>query len=80
MYLKHKTWNVGDIKRQIGRISMECRSPYNEGFTAFDLKKELYELKFFIDQELKSCPDFAGEKEWLTELEKTHIIKFLKEE
>ena len=80
MYLKQKTWNLSDLKRQISRISLECKSPYNEGFTSFELKKELYELKFLLDNELKSCPTFAGENEWLTEQEKTRIIKHLKEE
>lgn len=75
-----KTWNISDIKTQISRISLECKSPYNEGFTSFELKKELYELKFFIDQQLKSSPTFGGEKEWLHEREKEHIIKLLKEE
>ena len=80
MHLKRKTWNISDIKRQIDRIAMECKSPYNEGFTSFELKKELYEIKFLVDQQLKSCGDFAGEKEWLQEREKEHIIKLLKEE
>jgi len=80
MYLKQKTWNLSDIKRQISRISLECKSPYNEGFTAFELKKELYDLQFLLETELKSCPTFAGENEWLTEQEKTRIIKHLKEE
>jgi len=78
MYLKKKSWNISDIKRQIDRIALECKSPYNEGFTSFELKKELYELKFFIDQQLNSCPDFAGEKEWLIDLEKETIINYLK--
>ena len=80
MHLKRKTWNISDIKTQINRIALECKSPYNEGFTSFDLKKELYELKFHIDLQLNSCPKFYGEKEWLTEQEKLHIIKLLKEE
>jgi hypothetical protein len=78
MHLTKKTWNVSDVKRQIDRIAMECKSPYNEGFTSFEMKKELYEIYFHLDKLLKSCPTFEGEQEWLQEKEKQAIIKHLK--
>jgi hypothetical protein len=78
MHLKKKSWSVSDIVTQIHSLSRECSSPYNEGFTAFELKKDLYQLKFIIDQALKGTPTFYGETEWLTEQEKQRIIKILK--
>lgn len=59
------------------QIARECKSPYNEGFTSFELKKELYELKFLLDEQIETCPQFAGEEEWLHEREKETIIKHL---
>ena len=73
-----KSWDVGEISQNIYRMARECSSPYNDGFTAFEIKKELYEIKSIIDQVLTSSPKFSGEEEWLTEQEKKRIIKHLK--
>lgn len=78
MYLKKKSWSMNDILNQIHALARECQSPYNEGFTAFELKKDLYELKFALDEAIKKSPTFHGEDEWLTEQEKKRIIKILK--
>jgi len=79
MYLKQQTWNVSDIKRQIHRIATECKSPYNEGFTSFELKKELYDLQFLVDTALRSCPTFAGEEEWIQIQKQNRLLKHLKD-
>ena len=73
-----KSWDVSEISQQIYRMSRESSSPYNDGYTAFEIKKELYEIKFALDQILKDSPRFCGEEEWLTEQEKKRIIKHLK--
>ena len=73
-----KRWDVGDISRQIHAISRECSSPYNDGYTAFGCKQDLYIIKELIDQQLKNLPTFSGESEWLQEQEKKRIIKILK--
>lgn len=73
-----QSWDISDISQQIYRMSRECSSPYNDGYTSFEIKKDLYEIKFIIDEVLKSSPKFSGEEEWLTEHEKKRIIKHLK--
>jgi len=74
-----KSWDVSDIVNQIHSISRECSSPYNDGFTAFELKKDLYIIKEIIDKSLNDAPDFGSiEQDWLTEQEKKRIIKILK--
>jgi len=78
MHLKKKSWSMSEILNQIHALARECQSPYNEGFTAFELKKDLYELKFALDEAIKKSPTFYGEEEWLTEQEKKRIIKILK--
>lgn len=78
MYMKKKDWDIDLILSQIQTISLQCRSPYNDGYTAFELKKELHTLKEAINDALESTPTFAGEKEWLTEREHLRIIKLLK--
>lgn len=74
-----KNWDVTDISNQIRALSRECTSPYNDGFSAFEFKKDLYQIKFFVDQALKLSPDFGTmEQQWLTEQEQKRIIKILK--
>lgn len=79
MHLKKKDWDVSKIISQIHSIARQCSSPYNDGFTAFELKKDLHQIKESLDLALQSSPTFAGEDEWLTEQEKKRIIKILKE-
>lgn len=74
-----KNWDVTDISNQIRALSRECTSPYNDGFSAFEFKKDLYQIKFVVDQALKISPDFGTiEQQWLTEQEQKRIIKILK--
>jgi len=74
-----KSWDVADISRQLHSLARECASPYNDGFTAFNLKKELYLIKDIVDQAFEDAPNFGElEKDWLTEQEKKRIIKILK--
>jgi hypothetical protein len=77
--MKKKSWSVDEISRQIHAISREMKSPYNEGFTSFGCKQDLYQIKWLLDSALKNSPSFGSlEQEWLTEQEQKRIIKILK--
>jgi ABC-type phosphate/phosphonate transport system ATPase subunit len=78
MYLKKKSWSVEDVARQINALGRECSNPNNDGFTAFDLKKDLYQIKNIIETQLAQSPTFEGEQEWLHIQEQQRIIKILK--
>lgn len=79
MHLKKKNWDMADIANQIHSLARECASSHNDGFTAFECKKDLYQLKRIVDDALSSSPDFGDlEKEWLQDQEKKRIIKILK--
>ncbi len=74
-----KSWDVADVTRQLHSLARECASPYNDGFTAFYAKQDLYLIKQIVDQALEESPDFGElEKDWLQEQEKKRIIKILK--
>lgn len=74
-----KTWDVSDIAGQVHRLSSNCSSRYTDGFTAFELKKDLYQIKEIVDRALQDAPNFGElEKDWLTEQEQKRIIKILK--
>jgi len=79
MHLKKKTWDVANIASQIRELSNQCSSPYNDGFTSFELKKDLYQIKDLVEQALNRSPNFGElEQEWLTNQEQKRIIKILK--
>lgn len=74
-----KSWSVDDITQQIHSAARECRSPYNDGYTGWYIKQDLYQIKFIIDEVLQNCPSFGDtEERWLTEQEQKRIIKHLK--
>lgn len=79
MYLKKKDWDVSDIANQIRSLSRECSNHHNDGFTSFELKKDLYLLQTLINEAVSDSPDFGKlEQDWLTEQEKKRIINILK--
>lgn len=79
MHLKKKDWDIPNIVNQIHSLSRQCSSPYNDGFTSFELKKELYLLKQVVDHALEDAPNFGKiEENWLTDQEKKRIINILK--
>jgi hypothetical protein len=74
-----KNWEVGDITSQVHSLAREISSPYNDGYTQWQCKQDLYQIKQLVDQALARSPDFGDlEQEWLQTQEKKHIIKILK--
>ena len=53
-------WDIEDMGRELS-------SPYNDGFTTFEIKKKLYEIKWAVDKQLERGPNHIGEPEWLEE-------------
>ena len=74
-----KNWEVGDITSQVHSLAREISSPYNDGYTQWHCKQDLYQIKQLVDQALARSPDFGDlEQQWLQTQEKKHIIKILK--
>ena len=74
-----KIWDVSDITSQIHSLTREISSPYNDGYTQWHCKQDLYQIKQLVDQALAKSPNFGElEQEWLHTQEKKHIIKILK--
>ena len=73
-----KDWDLNNIEHQVFQMGINVISPYTDGFTAFEIKKDLYRLKWLVDHTLNRCSDFSGETEWLREQEQTKIVNILK--
>lgn len=74
------TWDMKSIQHQIQSASIEMNSPYNDGFTAWAIKKSLLELKFYLDNVLEKSPNFGStEQEYLEEQIKIKTWRILSE-
>lgn len=72
------SWNKREIEQQINRMSSELNNSKNDGFTAWEIKQDLLEIKFLIDELLeKSCTFGDVESDFLKELEKKKTWKIL---
>lgn len=66
-----------DVKLFIEREVFYITDPRMDGFTTWARKQNLYELKFYIEEQLKKCPTYAGEDEWLEEQLMYRVQKIL---
>ena len=71
--------DYNSVSHQIYITGVELNSPRNDGFVAFEMKKDLHRLKFLLDQILKDSPEFVGEFEFLQEQSKKQMWKTLNE-
>lgn len=74
-----KRWDVADIQRQINACAAEVRYIRNDGFTQWVCKQDLIRVKYQLDEILRTAPKFAGEEEFVRELEKNTVWKRLNE-
>ena len=65
-----KTWDVGTVVRQINSMSRECARMSKHTSESWNIKQDLYQIKFMVDQALKNCPKFPNEEEWVKEKKK----------
>jgi hypothetical protein len=66
--------NLEDAYSAVRTALVEINSPYNDGFTGFACKQELYQLKCWIEDGYNSLPTFSGEETW----EQQRIVDILK--
>lgn len=60
-------WNDNQIIQDLRRCHAQVASVYNDGFTAWACKQDLYRVKFELDEMLANSPTFADEEKWLAE-------------
>jgi hypothetical protein len=73
-----KPMDYNSVHHQIYMSGVELHSPYNDGFTQFEIKKDLYKLKWLLDEILKESSEFSGEDEFLKEHEQISMWRKLK--
>jgi phosphoribosylpyrophosphate synthetase len=73
-----KPIDFNTVINQISAAKRELNSSYNDGFIQWEIKKELYQIKFLIDDIIESSGKFTGEEEFLKELSQKKVIDILK--
>ena len=63
-----------DLRKAMG----ESKSNYNDGFTQFEIKKDLYRIKWLMDDYFSNAPKFVGEDEWVDKMMQKRVIEILK--
>jgi vancomycin permeability regulator SanA len=74
-----KPMDYNAVSHQIYMSGVELNSPRNDGFVTFEIKKDLYRLRFLLDQILKDSPEFVGEPEFLEQQSKQQMWRTLNE-
>jgi len=74
-----KPMDYNSVSHQIYMSGVELHSARNDGFVAFETKKDLYKLKFLLDEILDQSPEFVGESEFLEEHNKKKMWRHLNE-
>jgi hypothetical protein len=64
-----KPMDYNSVSHQIYMAGVELHSSKNDGFTQWEIKKDLYKLKWTLDQIMKDSPTFVDEDEFLKENE-----------
>ncbi len=72
-----KPMDYNSVSHQIYIAGVELNSPRNDGFTQWEIKQDLYKIKFLVDEILKSSPEFVGETEFLEQHQKQLMWKEL---
>jgi len=57
------TWNADKIISDLHACSAQASSVYNDGFSAWDCKKDLLRVKYALDEMVERCPNFSHEEE-----------------
>jgi hypothetical protein len=74
-----KPMDYNSVHHQLYISGVELYSPRNDGFTQWEIKQDLYRIKWLVDAILKDSPSFNGEEEFLKEHEQHVMWRTLQE-
>jgi hypothetical protein len=72
-----KNWDTDRVINDCEKMWRGANDPYVTGWNNWPCKQDLYRVKFAVDEMLKHTSTFAGEEEWLAEMEKQQVWKIL---
>lgn len=66
-------WDVGQIIRDLRTCAAEVSADRNDGFTQWHCKQDLLQVKYTLDNLLKTLPTFVDEEQYIRDLEKQQV-------
>jgi len=73
-----KPMDYSSVHHQIYMAGVEMHSGHNDGFTTWEIKKDLHRIKWLVDEIMADSPTYADEKEFLDEHSKVKMWRTLK--
>ena len=73
-------WNKADICNEIRKITFAAKDPRMDGFVTWGCKQDLYEILWFVEDELAKCSNYTDEDEYVKKREQHIILKALGKE
>lgn len=74
-FRKHLDYNT--VHHNIYMAGVELHNVRNDGYTQWEIKQDLYRLKWLLDNILEKSPTFVGEEEFLRAHEKAEVWRAL---
>jgi hypothetical protein len=72
-----KQIDYNSVHHQIYIAGVELHDSRNDGFTTFEIKKDLHKIKWLLDEIMTDSPTYEGEAEFLKEHEQTKMWRTL---
>ena len=72
-----KDWSVQKIRQEIAKIRFAENDPRMDGFVTWGCKKDLYEMLWYIEDELDKCSTYADEDDFLKRREQSILLRTL---
>jgi|TARA_B110000305_G_scaffold209000_1_gene241638 hypothetical protein len=72
-----KDWSVQKIRQEIAKIRFAENDPRMDGFVTWGCKKDLYEMLWYIEDELDKCSTYADEDDFIKRREQSILLRTL---
>ena len=73
-----KPMDYSSVHHQIYMAGVELHSGHNDGYTTWEIKKDLHRIKWLLDEIMADSPTYSEEKEFLDEHAKVKMWRTLK--
>jgi len=72
-----RDWSVQQIKQEIAKIRFAENDPRMDGFATWGCKKDLYEMLWYIQDELDKCGTYTDEGDFVKHREQSILLRTL---
>ena len=72
-----RDWNKADICNDIRKITYAANDARMDGFVTWGCKQDLYEILWYVEDQLEQCSTYAGEEEFVKKHEQNKLLEIL---